>query len=182
MPLPDECTRHNLILVGFMGTGKSSIGRLLAKRIGFQFMDTDHLLESREGQPVARIFRERGEAAFRDLETSTIESLSHLNRCVIATGGGAVLREENRRLLRQLGFVVALSATPEVIYERVTRNDKRPLLQTENPRETIKQLLAARTEHYQETAHLTIDTSVIPHAEVAEKIIAEARRAFSWHR
>jgi shikimate kinase len=170
-----------LILVGFMGTGKSSIGRLVAKRIGFQFMDTDHHLESREGKSVAKIFSERGEAAFRDLETRTIESLAHLTRCVIATGGGAVLREENRRLLRELGFVVALSAAPEVIYERVARNDKRPLVQTENPRETIKQLLAARAEHYREAAQFTLDTSTIPHAEAAEKIIAEARRAFSWH-
>ncbi len=174
-------TRENLILVGFMGTGKSSIGRHVAKRLGFQFMDTDYLIVQREGRPVAQIFQELGEAGFRNLETRTLQSLEHLTRCVISTGGGIVLRPENREILRALGFVVGLTASPEVIFQRVSRNDKRPLLHTENPRETMERLLAARAEHYREAAQFTVDTSAISQPDAAALIVAEARRAFSWH-
>ena len=117
-----EPARQNLVLVGFMGTGKSTIGRQVARRLGFQFLDMDHVIVEREGAPVAELFAERGEPAFRDLETAALRSLGHLNRVVISTGGGAVVREENRPLLRELGFVVGLTASEEVIYERVSRN------------------------------------------------------------
>src|SRR4051794_25823503 len=98
--MPDEegTCRENLVLVGFMGSGKSSIGRAVAKRLGFQFLDTDHLVVERSGLPITRIFQELGEEAFRSLETNALESLLHLTRCVVATGGGAVLRERNREL------------------------------------------------------------------------------------
>lgn len=175
--MPNE----NIILVGFMGTGKSSIGRHVAKRLGFQFLDTDHIITDRAGGvSIAEIFAQRGEPAFRDLETSAIESLFHLRRCVIATGGGAVLREENRRLLRELGFVVGLSAEEEVIFERVSRCDKRPLLHTKDPRGTLHRLLEARRDCYAEAAEFALDTSAIDHAEAADRIVAAARRAFAW--
>jgi shikimate kinase len=177
-----EHPRENIILVGFMGTGKSSIGKRVAKQLGFQFLDTDQLVTDRAGLAVSEIFAQQGEAAFRDLETSVLISRGHLNRCVIATGGGLVIREENRALLREMGFVVGLTATEEVIFERVSRNDKRPLLQTEDPRATLRRLLEAREPFYRDAAQFTLDTSVIPHAEAAEAIIGEARRAFLWHR
>jgi shikimate kinase len=180
MAAPAQRTRENLILVGFMGTGKSSIGRHLARRLGFQFLDTDHLIVEREGRPVAEIFQRLGEDAFRKLETRTLESLEHLKRCVISTGGGIVLREENRDILRRLGFVVGLTAAPEIIFERVSRNDKRPLLQTENPKETMHELLSGRAELYRQTAQFTLDTSAISQPEAAALILAEARRAFLW--
>jgi shikimate kinase len=164
-----------------MGTGKSSIGRLLAARLRFKFVDTDQLIVQQAGLEIPQIFAEQGEAHFRQLETAALQSLTQVQQRVIATGGGIVVREENRALLRTLGFVVALAASEEAIFARVSRNKKRPLLQTPNPRETITTLLKTRGPLYAEAAQCTIDTSHLTHAEVAEAIIEEARRAFSWH-
>jgi shikimate kinase len=172
--------RTNIILIGFMGSGKSSIGRMVAKRMGFQFVDTDRLIEERAGKSIPETFAEQGEEAFRDLETAAIESLVHFKRCVISTGGGAVLREKNRALLRELGFVVLLTASAEVLWERVSRNTRRPLLQTENPRETLSQMLAARREVYEAAAEFVLDTSHFSHGRSAQEVIVAARRAFSW--
>jgi shikimate kinase len=172
--------RTNIVLIGFMGSGKSSIGRIVAGRMGFQFMDTDTLVAQRVGKDIPAIFAEQGEEGFRDLETATIESLAHLSRCVISTGGGAVLRERNREFLRELGFVVCLTASEEVIFERVSRNTKRPLLQTENPRETAAKLLAARRPLYEDAAELIVDTTEYSHKQSAEAVILAARRAFGW--
>lgn len=171
---------HNLVLVGFMGSGKSSIGRLVAGRLGFQFFDTDAVIVKRAQMEISEIFQRDGEEAFRAMETAAIESLLPLRRCVIATGGGAVLRERNRALLRELGFVVLLTASEEVIFERVSRNTRRPLLQTPNPRETVSRLLAERQPCYAAAAHWTLDTSHLSHAQAAEAVIAEARVAFAW--
>jgi shikimate kinase len=173
-------SRTNIVLVGFIGSGKSSVGRLVAHRLGFQFVDTDAVIVERAGHEISEIFAHQGEDHFRDLETGAIASLSHLNRCVIATGGGAVLREENRKLLRELGFVVLLTASDEVIYERVARNNKRPLLRTENPRETVTTLLSTRRPAYEATAHTTIDSSELGHEKTAEAIVMAARAAFGW--
>lgn len=163
-----------------MGSGKSSVGRLISGRLGFQFVDTDALIVQRAGMEIAQIFAREGEERFRDLETSVLESLAHRERCVIATGGGVVLRERNRELLRQLGFVVLLAASDEVIFERVSRNTKRPLLQTENPRETVSAMLTARQPAYAAAAQWTLDNSTLSHAATADAVIAEARRAFAW--
>jgi shikimate kinase len=175
-------TRQNLVLIGFMGTGKSSIGRIVAGRLGFQFVDVDALIVQRAGMEIAEIFRREGEEHFREIETAALESLLHRERCVIATGGGVVLRERNRELLQQLGFVVRLTASEDVIFERVSRNAKRPLLQTENPRETVSKLLAAREPSYDAAAQWTLDTSRMSHAQAAEAVISEARLAFAWQR
>ena len=172
--------RHNIVLIGFMGSGKSSIGRLIAGRLGFQYVDTDALLVQRTGREIPEIFRREGEEHFRDLETAVLESLTPLQRCVIATGGGVVLRERNRELLRELGFVVLLTASEDVIFERVSRNARRPLLQTPNPRATVAALLAARQPAYAAAAQWTIDNSALTHAETAQAVVAEARRAFAW--
>lgn len=172
--------RHNIVLIGFMGSGKSSIGKLVARWMGFQFMDTDALIARRAGLEIPAIFAQSGEERFRDLETAAIESLGHLTRCVIATGGGAVLREKNRALLRETGFVVCLTASEEAIFERVSRNSKRPLLQTENPRETVARMLAARRAPYRETAHLMLDTTAFTREQAANAVIAAAKRGFSW--
>ena len=172
--------RTNIVLIGFMGSGKSSIGRLVAARLGFQFVDTDAVLVEREGREIAEIFAREGEARFRDLESAVLASLSARDRCVISTGGGVVLREENRALLHDLGFTVWLTASEDVIFQRVSRNTKRPLLQTANPRETVAQLLAARRPLYEAAAQFTVETSALPHAAAADAVIAEARRVFSW--
>ena len=183
-PLPSLRTvssvRTNIVLIGFMGSGKSSIGRLVASRLGFQFVDTDAVLVERDGRAIAEIFAREGEARFRDLETSVLKSLGVRERCVISTGGGVILREENRTLLRQLGLVVWLTASEDVIFDRVSRTNKRPLLHTANPRETVTQLLAARRPLYEAAAQFTVDTTTLTHAAAAAAVIAEARRAFSW--
>jgi shikimate kinase len=172
--------RTNIVLIGFMGSGKTSIGRIVAQRLGFQFVDTDAVIVERAGMQVAEIFERHGEAWFREQETATLRSLSILNRAVISTGGGVVTREENHALLRELGFVVWLTASEDVIFERVSRNTKRPLLQTPNPRTTVQELLEKRRGLYEAVAQFTLDTTTLAHETTASTLIAEARRAFSW--
>ena len=172
--------RTNIVLIGFMGSGKSSIGKRVAQALRFQFADTDALIVQRSGQEIAKIFAQHGEEYFRELETSALRSCAQFSRTVLATGGGVVVREENRALLRELGLVVQLTASEEVIFERVSRNRKRPLLHTEDPRATVHELLAARRPLYDATAQLTIDSTALAHAAVAEQIITAAREAFGW--
>lgn len=172
--------RPNLILVGFMGSGKSAVGRLVAQRLRFQFADTDAIVIERAGMEIEEIFKQHGEPHFRELETRAIESLAARERYVIATGGGAVLKERNRELLRALGFVVLLTAREEIILDRVSRHSKRPLLRTADPRQTIERLLAERRPAYEAAAHWTLDTSDITREQAAEAIVAQARSAFGW--
>jgi shikimate kinase len=153
---------------------------LVAARLGFQFVDTDALIVERAGMPVAEIFARHGEAWFREQEASTLRSLSIWNRAVISTGGGVVLRDENRALLRELGFVVWLTAAEDVIFERVSRNKKRPLLQTADPRATVHELLVKRQPLYAEAAQFTVDSSSLTHEAAADLLIVEARCAFGW--
>jgi shikimate kinase len=172
--------RNNIVFIGFMGSGKTSIGRLVAHRLGFQFVDTDAVIVERAGMQISEIFARHGEPWFRDQETAALRSLGILQRAVLSTGGGVVLRPENRAVLRELGFVVWLTASEEVIYERVSRNKKRPLLQTEDPRATVHELLEKRKALYAEAAQFTLDSSALKHEDAANAVIAEARRAFSW--
>jgi shikimate kinase len=169
---------HNIVLIGFMGSGKTSIGRLVAKKLGFQFVDTDAVVVERAGMQVAEIFARHGEPWFRNLETSTLESMDILKRSVISTGGGIVVREDNRALLQSLGFVVWLTASEDVIFERVSRNKKRPLLQTADPRKTVHDLLEQRRGLYESASQFTLDTTALSHEMAADTVIAEARRAF----
>lgn len=163
-----------------MGSGKSSVGRILARKKRWKFLDTDHLIiEQAEGMEISRIFAEFGEENFRDRETAVLRSLIGSKKNIIATGGGIILREENRQLLRQLGFVVWLTASEEVLFNRVSRNDKRPLLQTPNPRETIHQILETRTSLYQESADCVIDSTHLSCSGVTDLILLRARQYFS---
>lgn len=172
--------RNNIVFIGFMGSGKTSVGRLVAQRLGFQFVDTDAVVVERAGMQIPEIFARHGEPWFRDHETSALSSLGILSRAVISTGGGVVLRPENRKLLRELGFVVWLTASEEVIFERVSRNKKRPLLQTADPRRTVHELLEQRHDLYQGAAQFTVDSTDLGHEAAADAVIAEARKAFSW--
>jgi shikimate kinase len=172
--------RNNIVLIGFMGSGKTSIGRLLAQRLGFQFVDTDAVIVERVGMQISEMFARHGEDWFRDQESAALRSLGILNRAVISTGGGVVLRPENRALLRDLGFVVWLTASEDVIFERVSRNNKRPLLQTVDPRSTVHELLEKRQALYSEAAQFTLDSSTLKHETAADAVIAKAREAFSW--
>ncbi|EDY18636.1 Shikimate kinase [Chthoniobacter flavus Ellin428] len=172
--------RNNIVFIGFMGSGKTSVGRLVAQRLGFQFVDTDAVVVERAGMQISEIFARHGEPWFRDHETSALSSLSILNRSVISTGGGIVLRPQNRALLQELGFVVWLTASEDVIFERVSRNKKRPLLQTADPRRTVHELLEQRHDLYQGTAQFTVNSTELSHEAAAEAVIAKARKAFSW--
>jgi len=173
--------RNNIVLIGFMGSGKTSIGRLVAHRLGFQFIDTDAVIVERAGMQIPAIFSQHGEPWFRDQESAALRSLGIVNRAVISTGGGIVLRPENRDLLRELGFVVWLTASEDVIFERVSRNKKRPLLQTTDPRQTVHDLLEQRRPLYTGAAQFTVDSTHLGHEAAADEVISEARRAFSWH-
>jgi shikimate kinase len=172
--------RENLVLIGFMGSGKSAIGRVVARRLRFRFVDTDALIVKQAGQPISAIFAESGEEHFRELETEVLQSLRNVRQSVIATGGGVVVKPRNHAILRELGFVVWLTASEDVIFERVSRNSKRPLLQTENPRATISEMLAVRRPLYEAAAAWSLDTTTRSHDNSAEAVIAAACRAFAW--
>lgn len=167
---------RNLVLIGFMGTGKSSVGRLCARRLGYRFRDSDVEIERRIGCSIAQFFADRGEAAFRQVECTVISELARRTGQVIATGGGAVLREENVRALRATGFVVLLTATPEVIWQRVGHSQKRPLLAgTPDPLQRIRELLAVREPCYSRAADLQVDTCGLTREAVVERVLAAYR-------
>lgn len=170
--------RQNIVLIGFMGSGKSSVGRRVAAQLGFKFVDADAVLVKQEGREIAEIFASEGEERFRDLESAVLESLKSLTGCVISTGGGVILRERNRALLRALGFVVWLTASEDTLFARVSRTSKRPLLQTADPRATVTALFAARRPLYAAAAQFTLDSTILSHAQAADAVVAAARRVF----
>lgn len=159
-PPLDREERHlrNLILVGMMGAGKTSLGRLLAKRLNRPFYDSDCEIERRTGVKIPVIFEIEGEAGFRNRESAALEDLTRLDGIVLATGGGAVLREHNRRLLRGRGTVVYLCATVDELWRRTCHDRNRPLLRTADPRATLAALLEERDPLYRAVAHFTVDT------------------------
>lgn len=171
--------RDNIILIGFMGSGKSSIGRLIKTQTGRRFVDTDQLIVQETGREIAELFKTEGEPAFRERERLALKSLLGSNHLVVATGGGIVTRPENIHLLQELGFVVWLTAKEEVIFDRVSRNNKRPLLHTPDPRATISNLLLQRNPLYKQAAQFRIDTSNLQLAPVAQTICAAAEQHFS---
>lgn len=149
----------NLVLIGYMGTGKTTVGRKLAKKLGLKFIDTDHEIERVTGMPVNDIFKKLGEVRFRSEEKAAVRRVSREHGQVIATGGGVVLDPENMELLKETGVVVRLLATPETIYDRVKRKKTRPLLQTDDPLQKIKDMLAEREPLYSSSADETVDTT-----------------------
>ena len=151
-------TSGNLFLVGLMGAGKTTVGKLLAKHVGKLFIDSDHEIERRTGVKVHLIFELEGEAGFRARETAVIDELTQQENIVLATGGGAILYAENREALHNRGTVIYLRANVEDLWRRTRHDKNRPLLQTENPRARLQQLLNQRDPLYRETAHVVIDT------------------------
>ena len=141
---------QNLALIGFMGTGKSSVGRLAASHLNFSFLDTDELIESRVGKSVSEIFAQAGELAFRELERQVVAELNGARRTVISTGGGLGASEANLASLKRHAFVVCLWASPEAIWERVRTQSHRPLLEDPDPVGKIRQLLTAREPFYRQ--------------------------------
>jgi shikimate kinase len=147
-----------LALVGLPGSGKSTVGRQLARRLGLPFADSDHVIEQRLGCPIREYFEREGEPAFRDIEQSVIRDLAQAATGVLATGGGAVLRAANREQLRAAGHVVYLRTTPEEVFRRLRHDRNRPLLQVDEPLARLRQLFEERDPLYRETAHFVVET------------------------
>lgn len=168
--LPFQCPVY---LVGMMGAGKTTIGRALARKLGWQFVDLDHELESRCGVKVSIIFDIEGEQGFRKRESAALDECTRRSGIVLATGGGAVLDPENRRLLSERGVVVYLRASVDELFRRVERDRNRPLLQTDNPRQRLQDLLAQREPLYEEVADLVFDTGTCPIAQTTRLLIKE---------
>ncbi len=161
----------NIALTGFMGTGKSAVGRYLAKRLGYSYIDVDHEIERSKGMRITDIFKTYGEEAFRDMESETIAKVVRHTNAVISTGGGAVMRQENLDRLRERCIIVCLKASPETILSRVKNNKDRPLLDTADPMTRIKELLRQREPYYQR-ADITIQTDGLSPSEVVEHILS----------
>jgi shikimate kinase len=159
------------VLIGFMGTGKSSIGRTLARRTGLPRFDTDEIITAWFGLSVTEIFTRFGEEKFRTAETETLEQLTAAGPAIIVTGGGIVLRPANVKMLRALGKVVSLEADEETLFGRISRRATRPLLQTKDPRATMAELWRAREPLYRDAADIRVDTSQLNHEEVADAIL-----------
>ena len=150
--------RPNIVLVGFMGTGKTSVGRRLASQLRMRYVDTDDIVERDNRRRISDIFAEDGEPAFRELESEAVRKVSKLYNHVISTGGGVVLREANMIELKQNGIVFCLTATPEEIYRRVGHQSHRPLLQTPDPLAKIRSMLEERHPYYSEADHMISTT------------------------
>lgn len=147
-----------LALIGLPGSGKSTVGKHLAKRLKLPFVDSDQVIEARLGCPIAAFFNREGEKAFRDIEEQVIGELADGPAAVLSTGGGSVLRPANRARLRQSGRVIYLRATPDEVFRRVRHDATRPLLQVKDPMARLRDLFEARDPLYRETAHFSIDT------------------------
>lgn len=163
----------NYILIGFMGSGKSSVGRYMHAKHGYQLIDTDSYIEKLEGRSIQEIFATEGEEYFRDLETHTLELLVHnnTNNTVIAVGGGLPMRKINRILLHELGTIVYLKARPETLERRLAGDDHRPLLKGGSLRERIRTLMEEREDTYEKVADLVIGTDNRKYAQIYKDII-----------
>lgn len=161
----------NIVLIGFMGTGKTTSGHILANRFGWDFIDVDQKIEEHCSMPIAHIFNRHGEEYFREQEKIVIEKLVNCSNSVIATGGGAILSDENVRNLKKCGTVVCLNASPETIIQRLEHDTvSRPLLNCPKRLERVTKLMQERHARY-ETADLCVDTDSIDPWEVTENIV-----------
>jgi len=160
----------NIVLTGFMGSGKTAVGRELSHLLGWKIIDVDEEIVKAQDTSIGELFRKLGESVFRDLETEMIRKVSRNRNVIISTGGGAVLREENMNILRENGTIVCLWASVDTVFKRTSCNDERPLLQVENPRQRIEELLECRRPFY-EKADMVVDTEEKTPLHIAEEII-----------
>lgn len=160
----------NIILTGFMGVGKTSVGTRLAKDLGYAFVDTDTLIEADQHMTITTIFAKHGESYFREIEARIVQEVTGRESQVVSTGGGAVIWDMNREAFKKAGVVVCLAARPEVIFDRIRHETHRPLLQTPDPLAKIKEMLDSRARFYAQ-ADITIDTS----EKSVDQIISEIK-------
>ena len=163
----------NIYLVGLMGAGKTTVGRQLAKRLNRTFYDSDHEIVERTGVPIPTIFEIEGEEGFRRREMATIQELSDEQGIVLATGGGVVLRPENRNRLRETGWVVYLNVPPVLLFERTRHDRGRPLLQVEDPLARLEELYRQRDPFYREVAHWVVQSGQMMASGVVHQILRE---------
>lgn len=162
----------NVILIGFMGAGKTAVGNRLSKKLGLDYIDTDQYIEEKEGMSISDIFAQKGEEYFRMLETSVIKELMQLEKpTVFSTGGGMPLREENAKLLKELGIVIYLKAEADTIYARVKGDTKRPLLQCDDPKKKIMDLLKERNPKYEAAGNYAVIVDGKDIQTVAQEVI-----------
>lgn len=160
----------NIVLTGFMGTGKTEVGRELARILGWRVIDVDDEIVKVQNMSINEIFGRLGEPAFRQMETDMIRKVSRSRNVIISTGGGAVMRQENMDILREEGVIISLDAKPETIFRRTSSNSERPLLQVEDPLRKIRELLELRRPFYQK-ADITIDTEEKTPLLIAEEVL-----------
>lgn len=163
---------QNIFLVGLMGAGKTTVGRALARKLNKQFIDSDHEIEARTGVSIPLIFEIEGEASFRQREAEVIRDLTAQSGIVLATGGGAILKPENRACLKAGGIVIYLRASIDSILQRTSRDKSRPLLQTADPRQRLEQLAREREPYYREVADFVIETGRPNVQSLVQSIIA----------
>ena len=166
---------ENMILIGYMGSGKTTVGKIAAERKNYTFVDTDEMIVEQQHRSISEIFAADGEQAFRDMETALlgqliVEKREHL---VISTGGGMPMRAENRQLLARLGKVVYLKASPVTIYNGIKGDTTRPLLQCENPLKRIEEMLAERSPLYEDGAMFIVEVDELSQSEAASEILAK---------
>lgn len=166
---------RNIILTGFMGTGKTAVGKELSRLLDIKLLDVDTEIEKSENMSINEIFGRFGEQRFREIETETIKMLSRNSNVIISTGGGAVLRQENMDALRKNGIIICLTATAETILERTDNNSDRPLLKVQDPLEKINELLRFRKPYY-EKADVVIDTEGKNPLQISEEIVEKIRK------
>ena len=162
---------HNIFLIGFMGVGKSTIAKLLARELQAELVEMDETIEAEAGMSINEIFEKFGEQHFRDLETALVERVAKTGGAVVSCGGGAVLRPENVELMKQSGKIIFLSATPETIYERVKHSTNRPLLNGNMNVEYIRGLMERRREAYENAADVVISTDGKWKSQIVEEIL-----------
>lgn len=160
----------NIFLVGPMGAGKTTIGKMLAQELGYDFVDSDREIEKRTGADISWIFDVEGEAGFRVRESNVIKELAQGNRLVIATGGGAVLDEDTRQLMKSRGFTAYISAPLQVLLDRTSQDKSRPLLQVDNVEEQFNTILEEREHLYRDVANIELDSHELSSRQIATKI------------
>jgi shikimate kinase len=167
-------------LVGLPGSGKSTVGRQLARRLSLPFFDSDHVIEQRLGCSIRAFFEQEGEERFRDVEQSVLDALTRGEPCVLSTGGGSVLRPLNRAHLHDRGRVVYLRSTPEEVFRRLRHDRNRPLLQVADPLQRLRDLFEVRDPLYRETAHYVIETGRPSVATLVNMIVMQLELA-GWN-
>jgi shikimate kinase len=170
---------NNLFLIGYRGTGKTTLGKMIAKKLKKPFIDLDELIVKNVGKPIPEIFSTQGEGKFREYESSALKQVSNESNQVISCGGGIITREENIALLKANGFVVLLKASPETIFKRIYGDKNRPALTDKDPMEEIKLMLEKRRLAYEQAKEYELWTDRENANKCSEKILAEYRKKFS---